>query len=512
MSVTLTPEAPEQFRAFVMERYGLRFEDGKLGFLSDLLRRRAEARGTSVERYLAHVAADSAEDSVLAEELTVGETYFFRNSDQFAALREKVFPERMRGRESTRRLAVLSAGCSTGEEPFSIAMLSRALLPPPWQISIRAADLNPAALRKARSGRYSSWSLRETPPDMLSAWFHGHGRDVEVDESLRTAVQFERCNLTDPHAPIWQPEAYDVVFCRNVIMYFTQPVQEMVIDRIAQSLVPGGYLFLGHAETLRGLSHAFHLVHTHGTFYYQRRGEGDAQRAGNGIDFSGDALRADSPAPWPPAPAAASDTAWYDAIGDASRRIERLARGQERLAPAPRPALKPDPAPAANLSVALDLLRHERFDDALELLGRLPEATVADPDVLLLRALLLAQGGKFAAAGEVCGALLAQDEFNAGANYVLGLCFEGSGDDARAVLRYDLASHLDPQFAMPLLRRGSLARRSGNLEGARADLTHALELLKLEDASRLLLFGGGFTRAALSKLCESELRACEAGS
>ena len=101
---------------------------------------------------------------------------------------------------------------------------------------------------------------------------------------------------------------------------------------------------------------------------------------------------------------------------------------------------------------------------------------------------------------------------SAGANHVLGLCFEGLGDGRKAAHHYGIAIHLDPQFAMPRLRRGLLARRAGRLDEAREDLSQALDLLQREDTSRLLLFGGGFTRSGLSTLCQSELRACEAAA
>jgi chemotaxis protein methyltransferase CheR len=165
-------------------------------------------------------------------------------------------------------------------------------------------------------------------------------------------------------------------------------------------------------------------------------------------------------------------------------------------------------ANTSNAAAALDLLRRERFDDALSLLDRNTKAAAApDPDALLLEASLLVQANRLAAAAEVCHRLLELDELNAGANYVLALCFEGNGDSTSALLHYDLAIHLDPNFAMPLMRRGMLARRRGEADAARADLQRALELLQLEDASRLLLFGGGFTRAALSTLCQAELHA-----
>src|SRR5205085_5667452 len=121
----------------------------------------------------------------------------------------------------------------------------------------------------ARRARYSSWALRETPMDVRGRWFCDDGRDVVLERSVREAVAFESANLASDDPALWQPATYDVIFCRNVLMYFAPEQMSAVIERIAQSLVPGGFLFLGHAETLRGVSDRFHLCNTHDCFYYQ---------------------------------------------------------------------------------------------------------------------------------------------------------------------------------------------------------------------------------------------------
>lgn len=495
MTVHVDPNSPERFREVVAGNFGLFFDDAKLGFLGEVMRRRAESRGTPVEVYLAELATGAAEEEAgpLAEELTVGETYFFRNADQFRAFSEVVLPERMR--TPNKSLSLLSAGCSSGEEPYTLAMLTRAtVLCPSSRVSIRAVDLNPAALRRAAGGRFSQWALRETPSEAQQQWFTPQGRDMVLSEEIRAAVQFDLRNIADANSDIWRDDAYDAIFCRNVIMYFSPAVQQAVIGRIARSLAPGGYLFLGHAETLRGLSQNFHLVHTHGTFYYQRKREGDEAPARHYVDVGALAPRI---APPPPI-----DAGWYEAIGRASRRIEMLAQPVAPVMPA-------SPLPQWNLGVALDLLQRERFAEALDLIHKMPPEAGHDPDVLLLRAMLLVQAGKLAAAGDVCRLLLAQDELNAGANYILALCFEGAGDRNAAMHHYRVAAYLDPRFAMPLLHLGLLARRAGDLGEARRQLEQALDLLKREEAARLILFGGGFTRDALVWLCEAELRACE---
>jgi chemotaxis protein methyltransferase CheR len=135
----------------------------------------------------------------------------------------------------------------------------------------------------------------------------------------------------------------------------------------------------------------------------------------------------------------------------------------------------------------------------------LPSQLARDPDVLLLRAVLLTHGGQLEIAVEACKEVLAIDDLSAGAHYLLALCREGAGDRQGAVDHDQVATYLDPAFAMPRLHLGLLAQRAGDREAARRELGHALTLLQREDASRLLLFGGGFGREALLALCRSEL-------
>lgn len=493
----------DRFRYAIVRKLGLHFDDAKLDFLGDVLRRRLGAVRQPADAYLAALESSyaGAEIGALAQELTVPETYFFRHTEQYRALAEVALPERMRVEGASKRLRILSAGCASGEEAYSLAILVREAVDPSWDVSILAVDLNPAMLAKARSGRYSAWSLRETPPDICRRWFTRDGRDFMLDASVRDAVRFEARNLAQEDAELWQPGAYDVVFFRNVLMYFTPDTQHAVIARLARSLKPGGYLFLGHAETLRGLSNEFHLLHTHGTFYYQNKAgtEHDSTvRAGR--DPSHSAARAI-------VPLIEESDSWVDVIRSAAERIENLTAPAQAV-PARRPRRELAGTPIWDLQTALDLLRQERFAEALETMKQLPAEAERDADVLLLSAALLTHTGELGRAEAACRRLLGVEELNAGAHYLLALCREGAHDRAGAVHHDQLAAYLDPGFAMPHLHLGLLARRAGDFATAQSELRQAQSLLQREDASRVLLFGGGFGREMLVALCEMELAAC----
>jgi len=306
-----------------------------------------------------------------------------------------------------------------------------------------------------------------------------------------------------PRRSLWQPNGHDITFCRNVLMYFAPESAQLLVDRITAALRPGGYLFLGHAETLRGLSNAFHLRHTHGTFYYERR---------DGPPSIGEWTAA-APSVRSAASAAAladlvdgADT-WVEAIQRAAQRIEALVGAPRPSGPA-LPHATRGATPPWDLGVVLELVRQERFTDALRVVQTLPPESTSDPEVLLLHAVLLTHCGQLSRAEEVGRRLIEREELNAGAHYVLALCREGAGDRNGAIHHDQVAAYLDPGFAMPHLHLGLLARRAGDRTTARRELGLAIALFQREDPSRLLLSGGGFGREALVTLSRTELQAC----
>jgi chemotaxis protein methyltransferase CheR len=188
--------------------------------------------------------------SDLVEQLTVGETYFLRDASQLAALRERILPDLVARRQSERRLRLWSAGCSTGEEVYSVAMLLReANLTPSWDISLIGTDVNRAALRVAREGQYAAWSFRAMPDSVRDRYFEPVASGWQLSSEIRYMARFAWMNLgADP--PLPPSYDLDLIICRNVTIYFNASATQRLYRTLVAALAPGGWLLLGPSDPL----------------------------------------------------------------------------------------------------------------------------------------------------------------------------------------------------------------------------------------------------------------------
>ncbi len=222
-------------------------------------------------QYLQRIRTDHDELQKLIEGLTIGETYFARIPPQIRALQELVLPSLLA--RGDHRIRIWCAGCSTGEEPYTIALLLCKLLAnhprsDGWDIRIIGTDINGSALAAAREGRYGRRAVSLLSDDDLQRFFLPEGNAWRVGPELRRLVEFRQHNLTTDQPPA---PRLDLVLCRNVLIYFDRAVMLGVIDGIHSSLVPGGWLLLGHSETLWRLYEGFELVRHDDAFLYRRR-------------------------------------------------------------------------------------------------------------------------------------------------------------------------------------------------------------------------------------------------
>lgn len=202
--------------------------------------------------------------------LTIHETYFFREDQQLKAFAEEILPELFVARATERSIRIWSAGCSTGEEPYTLAMLILEKdMFKDWNIEIFASDVSHRVLQSARRGFYTKSSMRTTDPYYLSKYFHKEEQGYRIDDAVKKMVTFLHLNLFDSDKLVFM-HSLDAIFCRNVIIYFDQEAKKKVIHMFYQKLIPGGYLLLGHSESLINISTAFSLRHLRHDMVYQK--------------------------------------------------------------------------------------------------------------------------------------------------------------------------------------------------------------------------------------------------
>lgn len=259
-------------RDVIRERFGIFYDDTKQFLLQSRLQTRLlkcrVADFGAYHRYLMASADRETEWAELASVLSNNETYFFRERAQLEVLATEVLDEALK---SGGRLRVWSSASSTGEEPYTIAMMlndTRKIAVS--SITIRATDLSPRALEKATTGFYRELSFRATPPEMVQKYFRPFQGGFFIDDEIKKMVEFSRLNLLDARA-VAGMGVHDAVFCRNVLIYFDKPTQKRVVEAFAAALRPGGYLFLGHAESIMRLTDLYEPIVTPKAIYYRRR-------------------------------------------------------------------------------------------------------------------------------------------------------------------------------------------------------------------------------------------------
>lgn len=410
---------------------GLVFDDSRRAALSAIVHDRIERtdRG-GVHDYLAWVSSPEgvAERQLLLDAVTIQETHFFRNQPQIDALRRTVLPELVaRARSERRPLTIWSAGCSTGEEPYTLAMVLLQLMAGSnVPVRIVGTDVSAAALAVAESGVYSGRTIELAEAGAAQRWFAEQpGGAFSVLPAVRELVEFRLHNLVTEEPPA-DLGRVDLVVCRNVTIYFSRETTRALVNRFHQVLVPGGYLLLGHAETLWQISDAFTLVPVGEAFAYRR--DRHSTRPGH---------RPVGPAPAPPPP---------PAPGAATRSLRARLRAPVRLPrrSPPPPAPSWAPSPNDDLVAARAALVEGRYQEAATLAAR---ATAAHP---LLAAAYVVEGRALANLSDHDGTIAALrkaiflDPSAGDAHFLLATALARAGDPSAAARSFATAAQTLP--------------------------------------------------------------------
>lgn len=303
----------DRLQGIVARHWGLDVPAERWRYVRDRIRRLLEGNHGEWD-WFHELAWDEHHMVSLAPLITVGETYFFRDTGLFETLEAEILPALIASaRSAGRTLAVGSAGCSTGEEIYSVAILLRRLLPEHESRSatLLGVDINQEAVEKARSGRYGVWSFRETPERWKAGRFTPLSDGCfQLCEEIRRMVRFRVANLASTDHFPFAPGSFDLLLCRNVLMYFHRDVSPLVIDRLARALRPGGILVLAPPESHLGHHASLELKQIESTWIFVKRAVPVADAAGTGSESS---RIVDAPGPAPDPSANAVDFAAYPA-------------------------------------------------------------------------------------------------------------------------------------------------------------------------------------------------------
>jgi chemotaxis protein methyltransferase CheR len=218
----------------------------------------------SYEDYIKIISSEKGKDELthLFDAITINETYFFRAENQFAALERVIIPELVRERKNA-PIRIWSAAASSGEEPYSIAMIVEEKLKkrfPEVTFEIFASDISTKMIEKAKTGLYSEYSVRNIPSEYFANYFTKFGDMYKISSKIKQMVEFENINLMDS-LEIGKLQKFDIIFCANVLMYFDNSSKEKVVSYLYNKLNVGGCLFVGYSESLHSVSKSFRLVH-----------------------------------------------------------------------------------------------------------------------------------------------------------------------------------------------------------------------------------------------------------
>ncbi len=285
MNVVAEPEmSMEEFsmiRDFIHEKSGIFFGENKMYLVKNrIIKRMSDLGIKSYRDYFYHVKYDTSlkEFNNLMNVITTNETSFFRNEPQLLSFSEEVLPmiieEKMQSRGG-KHIRLWSAGCSTGEEPYTLAMilLEKLRTLAGWNIEIIANDISESVLQRARRGEYTGLTLRGVKPHILTKYFTKVDDSYRVNPEIKAMVSFSHLNLNDARK-ISLNSNFDAIFCRNVMIYFSDEVKKQLVRGFFNSLRPGGYFYIGHSETLHGISKAFKLVYFKNALVYQKEAAG----------------------------------------------------------------------------------------------------------------------------------------------------------------------------------------------------------------------------------------------
>jgi len=492
----LSNELRTKFKKLVNSRSGLYSKDYGLKDLENglLYRMRQRKIDSPLTYYNLLACSEEKEDEFreLLNHLTVNHTCFFRNEPQFKALKEKILPEiiasktgRMmtnsRGTEEIPSLRIWSAGCSTGEEPYSIAIVVKEAIPDlkKWNIQIVAIDASNSSLEGARKGIYGVNSMRLVSKEQRDLYFiertgKGQNDEYEIRDTIKNMVRFGYFNLMEENYPV----EFDIIFCCNVTIYFEIETTMRVMDKIYYSLNEGGYLFIGYSESLQFISNKFKMLNWGDAIYYRKPKAKEV--------FSGTKI---------PVPQGV----------EAGRALGKVSRKDldSQVKELKRPETKPIRNMDEILTEVIENLHKKNYYVALDLVEQAHKISRDAAEPYYLEAEAFASLGRFEEAKDRLRAVLQLNPFFAPAHYLFGSLFYGEGKVEEAKKNFKKALYLNKDFTLAHFSLANIYNSEGRPHEAIREYRNTLNTLAKNGPGDIVAYSGGFSALALAGACKN---------
>lgn len=391
--------------------------------------------------------------------ITVGETFFFRNSPHFDALVNAVLPEIIeRKKKSHKTIRVWSAGCSKGSEPYSIAITLREKFPLPqeWGISIFATDINHHVLDLARKGVYAFRDLSHMPEEYIRRYFHKSGHQYQLVDQIKKYVKFGYHNLARSSFQIPELQNLDIIFCRNVTIYFDLQTTKRIVEQFYDCLSFGGYLFIGHAETLWQITDKYELVEFPRAYVYRKT------------------------------------------------KGQMGTKGLRHFAGVPAIPLDIVP-PEQATSIAPEKKRRIFKDSDL----KKPFSVHPPVENRLAQATLLANQAQYEEAIRQLESIVKDDSLCQEAYYLLGVLYYNAGSYDQAIAQFGRVIYIDPGAALAYFNLAHIYLYQKNISQAKKEFKNVLRILEKRDPGEIVKFSDDFTADYLLRACENNLAKIE---
>jgi chemotaxis protein methyltransferase CheR len=479
-----------RFSKLVYERCGLHFPENRRADLErGVLQAFAASTCTSLNEYyqlLLDPEVGAVHFERLANALTISETHFFRDAGQMDALYYHVLPQIISRRTVLRTMRIWSAGCASGEEPYSIAILLRELLPDvdEWSITILGTDINTQALDMARQAIYTEWAFREERArEWRSRYFRRNGSRYELIPEVKRMVTFARLNLVEDVYPSYETNTtlMDLIVCRNVMIYFTEQVSGRLVERFYDCLTYGGWLMVGHTEHSLSIYHRFRVHNFPNAILYQRPEQLPShEEAAHIVSPTG------GPVPIPTVTGARQPAGGPDVSPRLAPAPDRVyIHSLERLG-----YVHP-------LERARELLNYGRAEEARELLMGMIEAGSEDTVVYSLLGEACANLGDWAEAERWCRRAIEKDKLALDAYYVLALVLQHQERLDEAIEMMKKVVYIDRFSVLGHFGLADLYHSNGQLPQALKSLDNARRLLEGKRGDELVPGSGGITVRSL---------------